>query len=463
VNLNLWALLPLLVLFVGSVSVLFLPKRWALIFGAGCALLAAVVARWLHPDNVSGTALISSSAFARGCTTLWALFGASTCLLAERYRTARRLEAPEFAALTLFAVFGMAVLSAATSLVGLFLGLEAMTLAFYVLIAFERDNPTGAEAGVKYLLPGLLASALLAFGIALVFAATGTFALPGAVTLSLAGGALHGIALFGWVLILSAVAFKASLAPFHFWTPDVYQGAPAPVAGLLASGSKGAVFAVLLASTPLTLIAPLRPLLAGLAVLSMIVGTFAALPQTNLKRMLAYSSVVHMGYLMLALLAGGRAGIEAGMFYLLAYGAATVAGFGLLASLADGGGEAQNYAALEGLARRSPWRAALLTGVLLSLAGFPPLAGFMGKLVLFSAALDAGDRWLVLLALLTSLISCYYYLRPVFCMFRTGQKSAEITPVHLSEKLVLAAWAAVIAVAGVYPGPFFRVLASILP
>jgi NADH-quinone oxidoreductase subunit N len=457
------ALLPLLVLFIGSVSVLFVPERQALVYGVVCALLAAVLAWWPWLSVASDTPLVSSGFFARGCLTLWALLGAATCLLSERYRASRQFAAPEFAALVLFCVFGMSVLSASTSLVSLFLGLEAMTLAFYVLIAFDRGNTTGAEAGLKYLLPGFLASALLAFGIALVYAATGTFVLSDTVALTVAGASMHTIALLGWTLILAAIAFKASLAPFHLWTPDVYQGAPAPVAGLLASGSKGAVFALLLASVPLALIAPLRPLLAVLAALSMIVGTFAALPQTNLKRMLAYSSVVHMGYMVLAVLTGHQVGFEAGMFYLVSYGAATVAAFGLVASLSGPSGEPQNYAALEGLVARSPWRAALLTMLLLSLAGFPPLAGFMGKFVLFSAALDAGYVWLVVLALFSSLVSCYYYLRPVMRLFRSGQTAADHGPANGGERLVLGLCGIILVIAGIYPGPILRMIAAIVP
>jgi NADH-quinone oxidoreductase subunit N len=456
-------LLPFLVLFIGSVAVLFVSERRALRFGVFCALIAAGFAWWPCAASVSDTPLVSSGPFARGCLTVWALLGAATCLLAERYRASRRFASPEFAGLVLFCVLGMSILSASTSLVSLFLGLEAMTLAFYVLIAFDRDNPTGAEAGLKYLLPGFLASALLAFGIAIVYAATGTFALHGSVTFAGGDASMHAIAMLGWTLIICAMAFKASLAPFHLWTPDVYQGAPAPVAGLLASGSKGAVFAVLLASIPLALIAPLRPLLAGLAALSMLAGTFAALPQTNLKRMLAYSSVVHMGYMVLALLTGQRAGLEAGMFYLLSYGAATVAAFGLLASLSDSSGEPQNYAALEGLAGKSPWRAALLTILLLSLAGFPPLAGFMGKLVLFSSALDAGYVWLVALALFSSLVSCYYYLRPIVRLFRCGPIAANSVAANGGERVVLWLCAIIIVTAGIYPGPFFQMISAIAP
>lgn len=460
---TLLALLPLLILFAGSVAVLFVRQRWGGIFGVGIALLAAVAAWWPGAPTVSGTPLVSSGLFARICIVLWSALGAATCLLAERYRSSRGLQSSEFAALTLFAVFGMSLLSASRSLVSLFLGLEAMTLAFYVLIAFDRENPTGAEAGLKYLLPGFLASALLAFGIALVYAATGTFALPDAVILPVAGAPLHSVALFGWALILSAVGFKASLVPFHLWTPDVYQGAPAPVTGLLASGSKGAVFAALLGGVPLALVAPLQPLLAVLAALSMVIGTFAALPQTNLKRMLAYSSIVHMGYLVLALLAGRQPGGEAGLFYLLAYGAATVAAFGLIASMADSRSEPQDYAALEGLAGRSPWRAALLTMLLLSLAGFPPLAGFMGKFVLFSAALQAGYLWLVVLALLSSLVSCYYYLRPIIRIFRPGTAAATTLSARGGERLVLGLCAVILVMAGIYPGPLFRLFAAVLP
>jgi NADH-quinone oxidoreductase subunit N len=457
------ALLPLLALFVGSVTVLFLPARRALPFGAWCGLLVIGLIWWPGISSEVPAPLVSSGGFAKVCTTLWALIGAATCLLANRCCLNRRLERREFAALILFAVFGMAILSASTSLVSLFLGLEAMTLAFYVLVAFNRENPTGAEAGLKYLLPGFLASALLSFGIALVYAATGSFDLPEAVLLSAAVAPMSSVALLGWALILSAAAFKASLAPFHLWTPDVYQGAPSPVAGLLASGSKGAVIAALLGSMPLALLDPMRPLLAGLAALSMIIGTFAALPQTNIKRMLAYSSVVHMGYLVLALLADQQTGIQAGMFYVITYGAATVAAFGLVASMSDSGGEPENYAALDGLARRSPWRAGLLTCVLLSLAGFPPLAGFMGKFVLFGAALESGYLWLVILALLSSLVSCYYYLRPIMRMFNIASKDGGESPVNGGERLVFALCAAVILIAGTYPAPFFRLVANMLP
>lgn len=457
------ALLPLLILFGGSITVLFLSERRALLSAAMCALVAAGFAWWPASLEAAGTPLVASNLFARGCLTLWALLGAATCLLSDRYRGSRKLAAREYAALTLFAVLGMAILSASTSLVSLFIGLESMTLAFYVLIAFDRENPTGAEAGLKYLLPGFLASALLAFGIALVYAATGTFELSAAISLSMAGAPMPSIALLGWTLIMAAAAFKASLAPFHLWTPDVYQGASAPIAGFLASGSKGAVFAVLLGSAPLALIVPLRPLLGGLAALSMIWGTLAALRQTNLKRMLAYSSVVHMGYLVLAVLSNRSAGMEAGLFYLLTYSAATVGAFGLLASMVDSGGEPQDYAALEGLAGRSPWRAVLLTGLLLSLAGFPPLAGFMGKFVLFGAALQSGYVGLVVLALLSSLISCYYYLRPVVYLFRVSQAASTVPSFNNCERLVFVLCAGVTLVAGLYPGPFFRWFGAMLP
>lgn len=460
---NILGLMPMLVLFLGSVAALFLPARRSLVFGACCALLAAATACWPEPPGAAETPLIATHLFARGCTILWSLFGASACLLAGRYRRGSRLPGPEFAALTLFTVLGMAILSAATSLVSLFLGLETMTLGFYILIAFDRQNPTGAEAGLKYLLPGLVASALLAFGTALVFTATGTFALPDAVTLSMAGASMHGIALLGWTLIVCAVAFKASLAPFHLWTPDVYQGAPAPVTALLASGSKGAVFAVLLSSAPIALLLPMRPLLTGLAALSMIVGSFAALPQTNLKRMLAYSSIVHMGYLVLAVLVGGDSGLKTGLFYLISYAAATLAAFGLLASLSEDGEEPQQYAALEGLARRSPWRAAILCGALLSLAGFPPMAGFMAKMVLFTSSLSAGFRELVILALLSSLVSCYYYMRPILAMFRRSPIQGCLLPPSLTEGVVLGLWSIIMLTGGFYPEPIFLWIASLVP
>lgn len=466
-GLELCALAPCLVLFGGALAALFIaPTAWraAGLIGGGSSLLAALLALRPLASLAEAAGLLAVGPQARFFTVLWALAGGATCLLSVRYGRRHRLVAGEYTALVLFATLGMVLLSGASSLVTFFLGLEAVTLAFYVLLAFDRQSPLGAEAALKYLLPGMLASAVLAAGIALIYASAGSFHLPEALQGLTAEAPLRPLALTGWTLLLAAVAFKASLVPFHLWTPDVYQGAPAPVAGLLASASKGAVFAALLgAAAPLAAVVPLQPLLAGLAALSMIVGTLCALPQTNLKRMLAYSAVVHMGYLLMTLLAGSGEGRIAAMFYIVTYGLATLGAFGVIAALADAHGEPQHYRSLQGLARRRPLQAGLLAVMLLSLAGLPPLGGFMAKFAAFAAVLRAGHPWLVGLALLSSLVSCFYYLRPIARLFRPGATPDAPPPSARSENLLLGLCAGALVVLGLYPGPLLDLLQRLLP
>jgi NADH-quinone oxidoreductase subunit N len=466
---DLLALLPILVLALGAVAILMAGAWWParkplLLAGVGIALTAAICAGLFPPPVTEVAAMFGAGPYARFFAVLWSAVAAVTLLLSLRYGEERDFPGGEYASLVLFAAAGMALLSAATSLVGLFLGLESFTLALYILIAFHKSGSEGAEAGLKYLLLGAVATGFLAFGIALVYTASGTFHLPEAVAPLAEGARMRPVALLGWAMLLVAIGFKVSLVPFHLWTPDVYQGAPAPVTGLLATGSKGAVFAALV--TLFAGIGPaaeLAPLLAGLAAVTLLGGTLAALPQQNVKRMLAYSSVVHMGYVLTGLIAGGPSGRSAVVFYLVAYAAVTLGAFGVVASLADGDGEPQEYPSLRGLGYRHPWRAGVLAVCLFSLAGIPPTAGFIAKFGVFYAAIQAGYLWLALFGVFASLVSLVYYLRPVIVLFMAEEEAPARHPGSAEEHAALLACLVAALLLGVLPGPLLDLIAAVVP
>lgn len=467
---ELYSLLPLLILILGATGLLLVGTwvrggRRLLLGAAVVALVAALCAGGLPPAVAEVGSLFSSGAYARFFTILWSLTAALTLLLSVHYGGQRGFPGGEYGALVLFAAAGMALLSAAASLLGFFLGLESLTLALYILIAFNKASAEGAEAGLKYLVLGATATGLLAFGIALIYLGSGTFHLPQTLAGLGAPGPMRGVLLCGWALLLVATAFKMSLAPMHLWTPDVYQGAPAPVTGLLAAGSKGAVAAALLT---LSATLPPRwgstlPLLMSLTVLTLLVGAIGGLRQDNLKRMLAYSSVAHMGYLLLALVAGGASGGQAAVFYLVAYTAATLGTFGVIASLSRPEGEPQLYAELRGLGYRRPWRASALTLFLLSLAGVPATAGFIAKFQVLLAALRAELWGLALVGVVAALLSSYYYLRLVMLMYMRGEADARLGRGDGHQMAVLAVCFSAVLLLGLFPGPLLDLIATVLP
>lgn len=408
--------------------------------------------------------MFGTSIYARFATVVWSVLVAMTLLLSRRYAEINRFRGGEYTALLLFAGAGMGLLSAATSLLGVFLGLETFTLVLYILIAFKREDDRGAEAGLKYLVFGAVATGFIAFGIALIYTAAGSFHLVEAFAALQVDGRLRPLGLAGWAMLLVAVGFKISLVPFHLWTPDVYQGAPAPVSGLLATAAKGAV---LVAFLPLLNLmgdagGDVKSALWLVAIITMLTGTFVALPQDNIKRMLAYSSVVHMGYLLMALLVGGVEGGKALLFYLIVYSFATFGAFAVVTSFASAEGELQDYHELRGLGYLYPRRAMALAAFMFSLAGVPPLAGFFAKFSLFRAALGHGYGELAVIGIFSSLVSVYYYLRPVIVMFMKDQQvylrehegSAE-------EYLLLAGCACAVLALGLYPTPLFKLVAAI--
>jgi NADH-quinone oxidoreductase subunit N len=377
---------------------------------------------WLWVNQVSPlglTQMVALDPFRYASVALVLVSAAATILLSLGYLERERLLAPEYYPLILLATAGMMFLSGAEDLIVLFLGLEVMSVAVYVLAGYNRANASSAEAALKYFLIGAFASGFLLYGIALVYGATGTtnLALIGA---QLAGTEVSLMAALGLGLLLIGLGFKVAAVPFHMWAPDVYDGAPTPVTGFMATGVKVAAFValvrVLLESFP-SAEALWQPVIAGLAIASMVVGNLIALAQRTLKRMLAYSSIAHAGYLLVAVWPGSRLGAGAVLLYLAAYVLTTLASFGFLAALGRGGERDVTYDDISGLAARRPWVALGLSICMLSLLGFPGTFGFIGKWYILSAVVAEGQIILAVLLVVTSVISAGYYLPVIMAMY----------------------------------------------
>jgi len=391
----------------------------------------------------------SFSLFLRGL-----VFGiAALVILGSRdYLGRENVQQGEYYALVLFGAAGMSVMAGANELLTVFLGLEASSLSTYILASFRRNVLRSNEAAMKYFLLGSFATAFFLYGAAMVYGATGT------TRLDLVGESVTNTALLtlGLGLVFVGLAFKVATVPFHVWTPDVYEGAPAPVTALLSSGPKAAAFAVLLRVYAAVLDASELWFWAIWisAVLTMFVGNLAALVQTNVKRMLAYSSIAHAGYVLVAFAARNEPGIAAVLFYLVAYALMKIGAFTTVAFLSDRGEQRLTLADYAGLGQRKPIAAALLSLYLLSLLGLPATAGFLGKFYVFQAALDSRLVWLAVLMAINTAIGAYYYLRVIIAMYfeepREPRTPAQLTP---GVSLVLLLTAAGTLVLGVFPKP----------
>jgi NADH-quinone oxidoreductase subunit N len=393
----------------------------------------------------------------------------------------------EYLAIVLLATIGLMLLVGSEEFLMIFIGLELLGLSLYVMAAFDKTDLRSAEAGLKYFLFGSTASAFTLFGISFIYGMSGTTALT-AIAQKLATTAVQPLLAVGIVMTLIGFAFKIAAAPFHLWAPDAYQGAPLPSAAFIASGSKVASF-VVLGKIVLVGFAPVHgsadwhgmvagwsPVLATLAASSILIGNLVALAQTNVRRLLAYSAVAHAGYTLLGLVAGGRAGFSATLFYTTIYAVTLVGAFGVVAVVRreTGGDDLQNFA---GLSARSPLLAGYMSIFMLSLAGIPPMAGFFGKFYLFSAALGAGENhgllWLVVLALFGSFISLYYYLIVLKIIFlepalseveRVDERATRtsVIKVDLLSRLSLTLLALLVLVLGITPEALAaRIIASL--
>jgi len=378
-------------------------------------------------------------------------------LLSIDYLRRHGVESGEYYALVLFSTSGMLLLTSASDLIVVFLAIELMSLSLYVLSGLFKRRRQAGEASMKYFLLGVFASAFLLYGIALLYGATGTTNIE-RIAAAATATPHDSLMIAGLGLLMVGFGFKISSAPFHMWAPDVYEGAPTSVTALIATGSKAAVFAALVRlvlSSVRAVQADWTSVLWTLAALTMTVGNVVAIAQSNLKRMLAYSSIAHVGYMLVGLAAGGAAGTAAVLFYLLAYTFTTAGTFGVITLCARAGEEAVDVRDYAGLGRRHPVLAFVLALFLLSLVGIPPLAGFVGKFYLFGAAVRAGFVWLAVLGVLNSAVAAYYYLRVIVTMYmqEPDEQSASVAP-SFAGGLALTIAVIGVVLLGLMPAPF---------
>jgi NADH-quinone oxidoreductase subunit N len=422
----------------------------------------ASAALWNHHE-IAFAGTLALDRYALFFNLLLCLAGVLSLLLSMDYLATIDLHSGEYYAIVLFAIAGMALMAAATDLVVVFLGLETMSVGIYVLAGIWRSDLRSSEAAVKYFLLGAYATGFLLFGIALLYGAFGTTALqPIGQGLSAAAGAQRALAFAGMGLLLIGFAFKIAAVPFHAWAPDVYEGAPTSVTAFMAVGVKAAAFAAFLRLFLHYFEAfavDWRVVLWVLAVLSMTGGNLAALLQSNVKRMLAYSSIAHAGYLLVGMIAGGDGG-TAVLFYLVAYGLMSIGAFAVVVALGRRGEPNETLDDYKGVAARAPLLGACMTVFMLSLAGIPAFAGFTGKFYLFSAALRSGYVWLAVIGVLNSVVSMYYYAGVLMRMYM-AEGEGEIQGVNNRPYLAatLLACAAGTVLLGLFPG-WLHALAS---
>ena len=331
-----------------------------------------------------------------------------------------RMFRADFYTLTLFALLGIMLLISAGSLVTVYLGLELISLSSYALVAFDRDSPRGSEAAMKYFVLGSMASGMLLYGMSMIYGATGSLDLQEIAAAVQGSGSDSTLLVFGLVFLVVGIAFKLGVVPFHMWIPDVYEGAPVATTLFISSVPKMAAFAmaIRLLQTGLgNLQDDWSQMLAILAMLSIVLGNLAAIAQTNIKRMLAYSTISHMGFVLLGLLPGTPDGYGAGMFYVIVYSLMSAAAFGMVILLSARGVEAEKLDDFKGLNQRDSWYAAIMAMVMFSMAGVPVFVGFFAKWLVIKAALDAGLLWLAVVAVVFSVVGAFYYIRVVKLMY----------------------------------------------
>ncbi|GAB1395185.1 NADH-quinone oxidoreductase subunit NuoN [Rhodocyclaceae bacterium] len=378
------------------------------------------------------------------------------------YLVARQLDKGEYYVLVLFATVGMMVMISASHFLTIYLGLELLSLSLYALVAIDRDSPKATEAAMKYFVLGALASGLLLYGMSMVYGATGTLEIGGVAQALHLGVANKTVLVFGLVFIVSGVAFKLGAVPFHMWVPDVYQGAPTPITLLIASAPKLAAYAIamrMLVYGLFELAEHWQSMLMILAVLSIALGNLAAIAQTNIKRMLAYSTISHMGFLLLALMSGvvgpdkhfALNAYSSAMYYAVAYVIMSLGAFGMILLLSRAGYDAEHLEDFKGLNQRSPWFAAVMMAIMFSMAGVPFFVGFFAKFSVLLAAVDAGHIAVAVFAVMFSLIGAFYYLRVVKLMYFDAPVDNAPIQASLDMRFLLSLNGAAVALFGLFP------------
>ena len=424
---------------------------WVALVGLACA----GVAGWLSIPS-SGQAfggMMNTGGSAGYWSSVFSVAGFLATALSRGYLERHDIAHGEYYTLLLFGTAGMVLMGAAGDLIIFFLGLELMSLCFYVLAGFARTTQTSNEAALKYFLLGAFATGFLLYGIALVYGSTGTTQIR-LIHESVAQHASDPILLIGLGLLVIGLAFKVAAVPFHMWVPDVYEGAPTTVSAFMSTGGKAAAFSVfLLVFSPsfVTIMHPVRDAIAAVSALSMIVGNVLAISQTSVKRMLAYSSIAHAGYILSGIVGANATGSEGVLFYLLAYTLMNCGAFGVLALEETEKGEHLTFEEFRGYGTVKPVSAFLMSLFMFSLAGVPPFAGFFGKYYVFAGAIQGGYTWLAILGVLMSVVSVYYYLRLVVVMYFSEGAALPVQRASVPGMIALCVAAAALAGFGIFP------------
>src|SRR5271169_4013891 len=420
--------------------------------------IAGLLSTWYMAQNpgLAFSNMVRVDSFSVFFHFLVIAIAAVVILSSFEYMAVQKIRAGEYYALILFGVVGMALMSSAVELVLIFVALEISSIATYILTGFRRNEASSSESSLKYFLLGSFATAFFLYGVAMIFGATGSTNID-LISQKLQAGPVQLLVYVAMALMLVGLGFKVAAAPFHIWTPDVYEGAPAPIVGFMSTAPKAAAFAVLL-RVVFTINAPGRFWLIWMAAaLSMTLGNVGALVQTNVKRLLASSSIAHAGYLLVAFAAAPQLGTSAAMFYTAAYAAMNLGAFAVVSHFANAG---ERYVTLEdyqGLGRNSPLLAATLTIFLLSLIGIPITGGFFAKFYVFSAAVNANLIWLTIIGVVNGGVGAYYYLRIIVMMYmRESRKEVPVTPVPLALRVALATCMAATLYLGIFPGRVLR-------
>ena len=383
----------------------------------------------------------------------------------REYLQARNIFKGEFYVLGLFSIVGMMLMVSANNLLMIYLGLELLSLCLYALVAFNRDNGNASEAAMKYFVLGAIASGMLLYGMSILYGLSGSLRLSEiAQAVSQADGAQNIGMVFALVFIVVALAFKLGAVPFHMWVPDVYHGSPTAVTALIGTAPKLAGFAMfmrLLVEALGGLQADWQQMVIVLAVLSLAVGNIIAIAQTNLKRMLAYSTISHVGFILLGILAGTAEGYSTAMFYTISYAMMSLGGFGIIMLMARQGFEADNIADLAGLNQRSPWYAFIMMILMLSMAGVPPTVGFWAKLAVITAVIDVGLIWMAIIAVFFSIIGIFYYLRIIKVMYFDDAVDAQPLECGRDMQIALSTNGLAILALGIYPAALMSLCVSV--
>ncbi len=391
---------------------------------------------------------------------------AVTFMYSREYLRRHNLFKGEYFILGLTALLGVMVMISAGSLVTAYIGVELLSLSLYAMVAFDRDSGVAAEAAMKYFVLGAISSGALLYGFSIIYGITGTLQLDElAVAVREVGPDGVGLVL-GLVFVIAGIAFKFGAVPFHMWVPDVYHGAPTPVTLFVGSAPKLASYVLairILAEGLDAMVASWQSMLIVLAVLSMIIGNVVAIAQTNLKRMLAYSTISHVGFILLGILAGTAQGYRAALFYTMAYVIMTVGSFGMILLLSREGFEADRIDDFKGLNRKSPWFAAMMMMLMFSTAGVPPFVGFWSKLAVLGAVVDVGLSWLAVVAVALSVVGAFYYLRVVKVMYFDEPADAVSVDAGGTLRALLSVNGLAVLILGIFPGALIDLCARVLP